>query len=136
MENILILMVGLPKSGKSTWAQQTGYPIVNRNAIRLALHGKPYLQEAEPMITVIEEYMVNALFLAGHGTIIVDATHTTEKHRDRWAKLGYTVQLKHIRTSSKECISRAIADNKLDLIPIIRTMMEKINHTSQYPEWG
>jgi predicted kinase len=33
----LILTVGLPRSGKTTWAKQQGVPMVNRDAIRLAL---------------------------------------------------------------------------------------------------
>ena len=64
----LILTVGLPRSGKSTWAAQTGWPIVNRDAIRLALHGQAYIQDAEDMVTAIETYMVKALFGAGNNT--------------------------------------------------------------------
>jgi len=36
---ILILTVGLPRSGKSTWAAKKGFPIVSPDAIRLAMHG-------------------------------------------------------------------------------------------------
>ena len=35
----LIVMVGLPRSGKTTWARKQGYPIVNPDSIRLAFHG-------------------------------------------------------------------------------------------------
>lgn len=42
----LILTIGLPRSGKSTWAKQQGCPVVNPDSIRLALHGKAYIQEA------------------------------------------------------------------------------------------
>ncbi|KKK82651.1 hypothetical protein LCGC14_2801230, partial [marine sediment metagenome] len=46
----LILTVGLPRSGKSTWARKQGHPIVNPDSIRLALYGEPFIEEAEPMI--------------------------------------------------------------------------------------
>ena len=49
----LILTVGLPRSGKSTWALQQGHPVVNRDGIRKALHGEVYLQPAEDMVTTI-----------------------------------------------------------------------------------
>ena len=62
MSKTLILTVGLPRSGKTTWAKKTGLPIVNRDAIRIALHGQAYIQDAEEMITAFEWYMVKALF--------------------------------------------------------------------------
>ena len=80
----LILTVGLPQSGKSTWARMQGCPIVNPDSIRLALHGKPFLPEAEQFVWAIAKCMVNALFLAGHETVVLDATNTTRKRRDEW----------------------------------------------------
>ncbi|GAF94425.1 unnamed protein product, partial [marine sediment metagenome] len=62
----LILTVGLPRSGKTTWARKQGIPMVNPDSIRLALHGKAFIEEAEPMIWTIAKYMVRALFIAGH----------------------------------------------------------------------
>jgi len=73
--NKLILTVGFPRSGKTTWALQQGHPVVNRDAIRKALHDHDYIQSAEDMVSAIEIYMVKALFLAGHTTVIVDSTH-------------------------------------------------------------
>lgn len=67
----LLVTVGLPRSGKSTWAKQQGAPVVNPDAIRLALHGQAFLQEAEPLVWVMAKYMVEALFLAGHSTVIL-----------------------------------------------------------------
>ena len=80
----LILTVGLPQSGKSTWARRQGHPIVNPDSLRLALHGKPFIGLAEPFVWAIAKVMVRALFLAGHDTVIVDATNTTRKRRDDW----------------------------------------------------
>ena len=38
----IIVTVGLPRSGKTTWAREQGYPIVNPDSIRLSLHGKRF----------------------------------------------------------------------------------------------
>ena len=70
---VLILTVGLPRSGKSTWAKKQGYPIINPDSIRLALHGEHFIEDAEPMVWTIAMYMTKALFLAGHNKIIIDA---------------------------------------------------------------
>ena len=120
----LILIVGLPRSGKSTWAFVQGFPIVNRDAIRIALHGQPFIGQAEDMVTAIETYMVRALFEGSHNTVIVDATHLRKKYRDRWLYGPWNVELKVIDTPIAVCIERAKEDNREDLIPIIERMYE------------
>lgn len=123
--NILILTIGLPRSGKSTWAKETGFPIVNRDAIRLALHGQPFLKEAEPMVTAIEEYMVKSLFLAGNKVVIVDATHLKRKYIERWISDDWKLKVKVFLTPKEVCIQRAIDTDKPYLIPIIEKMIEE-----------
>lgn len=122
MSKTLILTVGLPRSGKSTWALQTGYPVVNRDAIRLALHGQAYIQSAEDMVTAIETYMIKALFLAGHDIVIVDATHTTRVRRDRWESLEWERKFAVFDASAAECVQRAVSGDRDDLVPVIRRM--------------
>lgn len=121
----LILTTGLPRSGKSTWAQKQGYPIVNPDSIRLALHGERFIEEAEPMIWLIAKYMVKALFFAGHDTVILDATNITFERRKFWVNVQWNVFYKHFDASKEICIERAIKDNREDLIPIIKKMAEE-----------
>jgi predicted kinase len=80
----LILTVGLPRSGKTTWARAQGVPVASPDAISRALHGQRFIGVAEPFVWAIAKLMVRALFLAGHPTVIVDATNTTQKRRDEW----------------------------------------------------
>ena len=124
-EDELILTVGLPRSGKSTWARQQGLPIVNPDSIRLALHGKAFIKESEPMVWAIAKYMVMALFLAGHTKVIVDAANTTQKRRDEWKSDKWQIIYQVFPTSKEECISRAKSSNAEYLIPIIESMAEK-----------
>ena len=105
--NKLILTVGLPQSGKSTWAKQQPHPIVNPDAIRLALHGKPFIGLAEPFVWAIAKVMVRALFLAGHATVIMDATNTTRKRRDDWKSKDWHRQFQVFEESVETCKSRA-----------------------------
>lgn len=125
-KNKLILCVGLPRSGKTTWSLKQGCPVVNRDAIRLALHGQAFIGAAEDMISAIETYMVKSLFLAGHNKVIVDATHLKPKYIDRWYG-PWTVQLEYFTGVPKEeCIRRAKADGREDLIPVIERMAENV----------
>ena len=126
-KNILILTIGLPQSGKSTWAKTTGFPIVNLDAIRLALHGKPFIQASEPMVWTLALYMVKALFLAGYAKVVVDATNLTPKHRQRWESNEWWRSYKVFDTDKDECIRRAKKDGREDLIPVIERMAEEID---------
>jgi predicted kinase len=130
----LILTVGLPRSGKSTWARQQGHPIVSRDAIRLALHGQSYIQERENEVTIIENLMVKALFLAGHDTVIIDACHASRKRRIRWVEaldsgeLGpgpFDVECMVFPVGPEECKRRAEADGWPDLAMVIDRMYEE-----------
>lgn len=116
--NTVILLAGLPRSGKSTWAWRSDLPIVNRDAIRLALYNKAFIPEAEDMISVIEMLMVKSLFLAGHTKVVVDACHMTQKRRDRWNSVLWNTELVVIHTSKTECLKRCT--NPDLVIPIER----------------
>jgi len=125
MKHELILLVGLPRSGKSTWARKQNYPIVNIDSIRLALHGQRYQPEAEDFIWAITFIMVDALFKAGNTHVIVDATNNTERRRSKWKnkfKDIANIKLKIIKTSKEECIKRAKEGNNLHLIHVIERM--------------
>lgn len=120
----LILTVGLPQSGKTTWAQAQCYcPIVSPDSIRLAMHGQRFQFLAEPFVWATALVMVRALFLAGHDTVIVDATHTTKKRRDFWkSDNDWEVWFQPIGTPKEVCLQRAERNKDTEIIPIIEKM--------------
>jgi predicted kinase len=123
--NELLLMVGLPRSGKSTYAKSligSDWAIVNPDSIRLALTGQRYVEEIEPYVWAIAKTMVVSLFNAGHKKVVFDATNTTKKRRDFWKDDRWDIYYRHINTDKETCIERAKATNQLDLIPVIEKM--------------
>ena len=137
IECILILTVGLPRSGKSTWAISTGLPIVNRDAVRLALHGQAYIQEAEDMITAMEWYMVKSLFLAGNTRVILDATNLDFERRKRWVRQeDWETKVQVFNASKDICIERALKDHRKDLVPVIERMAETAGNLDYLIEGG
>lgn len=124
----LVVTVGLPRSGKSTWARSTGHPTVCPDSIRLALHGLSYAQEAEPFVWAIAHMMVKALFISGHETVILDATSISRKRRLEWMPdpkiWNKTVYETFLDVSKEECIRRAHEDGRPELVPIIERMAE------------
>jgi predicted kinase len=118
----LIMMIGLPRSGKSTEALKMGHPIVCPDAIRLALHGHSYIQKTEPLVWAIAHTMVEALFEAGHKVVVLDVCNNTKKRRDEWRSKTYLRVFHPITTSADECIKRAESGGREELIPIIERM--------------
>lgn len=119
------MTVGLPRSGKSTWAQEQTFPIVNPDSIRLALHGEPFIKAAEPMVWCLAKYMVKALFNAGHFFVILDATNITKERRDFWMNDDWECLYQYFSTSKETCIERAIKSHREDLIPVIERMAKE-----------
>jgi predicted kinase len=118
---MLICTVGLPLSGKSTWARQQGIPIVCPDEIRRALHGERYAPLAEPMVWAMATLMVRALFGAGHERVILDACNNTRKRRDPWTK-EFNAVFKVIGTPAETCLERALGHRDHYIVPIIGRM--------------
>lgn len=123
MKPQLIILVGLPRSGKSTWAARQSFPIVCPDTARLAIHGQRYLQEREDEVSVFTDHMVEYFLRQEHAAIVIDATHTTKKRRDHWLRYEDRAKLQYVyfATSEIECLQRA--DDVLK--PVIRRMAEQ-----------
>ena len=132
--NLLICTVGLPRSGKSTWAIQQGLPIVNPDAIRLAIHGRRFWAPAETQVWAVTDLMIRSMFLAGHSTIVLDATSIERRNRNerqcrtqddtqpRW-RTEFIV----FDTSAEVCKQRALATDMPDLVDVIEMMAARLD---------
>lgn len=124
-EKVLICTVGLPRSGKSTWAKRQAYPVVCPDAIRLAFHGRRFHAPAEPFVWYTAKVMVRALFGAGHDTVILDATNVTRKRRDEWRSGEWGLFFKHIPTEPVVCLHRAIEEKDDEIVDVIHRMAKE-----------
>lgn len=122
---VLIATVGLPRSGKSTWARTQAYPIVCPDEIRTALHGHRFAAEAEPFVWAIVRVMIRALFGAGHQFVILDACNSTRKRRDEWVSSEWALRFKQFETDEETCFNRAEAAGDTEICPIIASMNAK-----------
>lgn len=124
----LTLTVGLPRSGKSTWARDQAAPIVNPDSVRLALYNRAFIPECEGFVWAITYVMARALLWAGHDDVIVDATNITEKRRESWRTRfsDCNIVLEKFDTSKEECVERARRDGREYLIPVIEKMAKEM----------
>lgn len=118
----LILMVGLPRSGKSTFAKYAGCPIVSRDAIRMTLGCYPFCRDREGEVTQMENFMVDTLFNAGHDAIVIDACHVRKAQRERWKSDKWKRVFFVMHTDDVVCKQRARETGQDYLIPVITRM--------------
>ena len=133
-EKRLILTVGLPRSGKSTWAREQGFPIVCPDSIRLAMSGIDFLPALEPYVWAIAYTMVESLFFSGHNTVILDACNVTEANRERWKNSKWKTLIHEIPCGTVTCIKRARETNKENLVDVITRMSS--SYVPVDSKWG
>ena len=116
----LILTVGIPASGKSTWAKQfvSESPLtrvrVNRDDIRNML-GKYWVPQREDLVSTIEEKSVRGALMADY-TVILDATNLNPNYLEEWVEISkaYQVEIEYkpFYISLEEAIKRdALREN-------------------------
>lgn len=119
----VILLMGLPRSGKSTLARQLhtelGYPVINPDDVRTSLHGEAFLPRAERMVWSMAYYFANALLLGPHEGLIVDACNRMRKRRDEWRyelKGDLHFKVAEVVTEKDMCLARAAGNEQLQTI--------------------
>jgi len=120
----LILMNGLPRCGKSSWARDQGFPVVDQDGIRLATTGRRWWGPIEPQIYATAWTMVRALFWAGHEVVVLDSTAINRPQRDLWIARGDVPWVRYVKiidTSLEICIERAKLTYPA-LVPVINWM--------------
>jgi len=90
MKPKIYVLIGLPGSGKSTWAKrkvgkEKNTVIVNKDSLRLMINGGKYVYD-ECFENMIKDFATTTMRIAlGHGfDVIVDETNLTRDKRKIW----------------------------------------------------
>jgi len=111
----MVIMCGLPKSGKSTIVNKEfrEYQVICGDDIRLAL-GVEFDPRLEEFVWGTFNTMVRASLIRGLD-VVLDGTHTTKFRRERVIKIGqeYDADIKiyFINAPYEICLERAKKDN-------------------------
>jgi len=128
----LIIMVGLPRSGKSTLAKYLNCPVVSRDAIRKTMGWYPFREDKELQVSIYEELMVRSLFNAGHRVVVLDACHVQKRQRNRWASNEWKRVFYVVNTDPAECRRRAIEKGQDYLVPVILRMSRQYQPVTEH----
>lgn len=108
----LLMLMGLPASGKSTYAKQLaldGWVRVNKDDLRAMLHGGKWSPKNEKQILQVRDQVISDSLLAGK-SVVVDDTNLDPKHKIRLQELAKkyaaTFETKFFDVEPAECIKR------------------------------
>jgi len=103
----VIVMCGLPRSGKSTWTDihKHKHVVINRDAIRKNIFGHQFFAPAESFVRAIAESMVQILLMQDK-SVIIDETCITRKKRDVWRRLASSsnAKFKIVYINTAHCV--------------------------------
>lgn len=112
----VIITLGLPASGKSTWSRKyqqenENVLILNRDSIRAMLGGK-WTAKYEELVKEIEmDSLIKCLTIQKEGTVIVDDTNLNPKTLNAIIRIcnaysAYVEMKSFLNVSALECIER------------------------------
>jgi len=111
-KQILTIMAGIPRSGKSTWIEKNKTLqdiIVSPDIIRKEIFGHQFFKPCEPFIWAFTDAFI-LLLAQQKKSIILDAVNMTSYVRNKYITIvepyGYKTKLVWINTDLKECIKR------------------------------
>jgi len=118
----LLMLKGLPASGKSTHARELvdkGYVRVNKDDLRKMLNNGQYSRPNEAAVLKFRDTIINESLQNGKN-VVVDDTNFEQKHYDRLSEIAQNQQVNFrvlfIDTPLEDCIKRNEA--RADKVPL------------------
>jgi predicted kinase len=136
----LVIMCGLPRSGKSTYCDELkshGFEVVELDKIRRELTGLDYLEDVEPVI--FDEARSIAMDLLSKGSnVVIDESNVNVLNLAYWLKLSnknlsyandLSTTIIYMTTDENTCLSRTTDENLKSVIKrknIIRSTEDQV----------
>jgi len=129
-KGIVVLAVGLPGSGKSSWFKRHSITPLSSDMVRALLFDDPAEQRFQDLVFSTLRSMLKARLIARRPTNYVDATNLTPHERQNWIKLakdyGYEVHGVFFDVPLEVCIERHQRRDRIVPEDVMRKMAAKL----------
>ena len=129
-KGVVVLAVGLPGSGKSSWFKRHSVTPLSSDLLRSMLFDDPAEQRFQDLVFSNLRSMLKARLIARRPMNYVDATNLTPQERHNWIKLakdfGYEVQAVFFDVPLEVCIERHHRRDRIVPEDVMRKMAAKL----------
>jgi predicted kinase len=129
-KGIVVLAIGLPGSGKSSWFKRHNITPLSSDMLRALLFDDPTEQRFQDLIFSNLRSMLKARLIAKRPLNYVDATNLTPHERQSWIKLGhdygYDVQAVFFDVPLEVCLERNHKRERVVADDVTRRMSAKL----------
>ena len=126
----VILAIGLPGSGKSSWFKRKNITPLSSDMLRLLLFDDPQEQRFQDLVFSNLRSMLKARLIARRPLNFLDATNLTPHERHSWIKLakdyGYDVQAVFFDVPLEVCLERNRRRERMVDEDVMRRMSAKL----------
>jgi predicted kinase len=129
-KGVVILAIGLPGSGKSSWFKRNKITPLSTDLLRAMLFDDATEQRIQDLVFSNLRSMLKARLIARRPTNYVDATNLTPQERQGWIKLakdyGYEVQAVFFDVPVEVCLERNQKRERVVAEDVLRRMAAKL----------
>jgi predicted kinase len=129
-KGVVVLAIGLPGSGKSSWFKRNNVVPLSSDMVRALLFDDPAEQRFQDLVFSNLRSMLKARLIARRPMNYVDATNLTPQERHNWIKLakdyGYEVQAVFFDVPLEVCIERHQRRDRVVPEDVMRRMATKL----------
>ncbi len=131
----LIITVGLPGSGKSTYLARLGVNAISSDEVRRLIADDPHDQSMNARIFSVIRYLIRQRIAAERAVTYVDATHLTPWERKPYVKIaqryGCTLEALFFDVPIEICLARNQDRDRVVPEAAIRKMAQQMIPPSQ-----
>jgi predicted kinase len=126
----VILSVGLPGSGKTTWFKRKGVTPLSSDLVRALLFDNPTEQRHQDLVFSSLRSLLRARMVARMPMNYVDATNLSPKERRHWIRMakefGYEVQAVYFDVDLETCLERNAKRQRVVPTDVMQRMSAKL----------
>ncbi|MBI4892404.1 MAG: AAA family ATPase [Acidobacteria bacterium] len=130
----LVLTVGLPGSGKSTWLRGQGVEAISSDGVRALLSGDETNQSLNRLVFRTMRQMAKARMLAGAEVTYIDSTALTKWERRCWVRFAELndceVEVVFFEVDEEECLRRNAGRARVVPEDVLRRMAARMERPS------